>query len=730
MKTPVLRVALAVPLPKFFDYLPPRGPAACRPGQRVLVPFGRGTRIGVVVECLDRSEIPVENLKRVAGVLDPEPLLDAAHLDFLRWSAAYYHHPAGEVVCAALPARLRKEKKPLAFRERLWHLCADPEQACAQTRRAPRQRRVVELLSSSPQRALPREALNALGGDVGGALRALAGKGLIEQTEPRPVSPARLDGVAVPELHEEQRAAVEAVAGALGRFAPFLLEGVTGSGKTEVYLRLARRVLARGDSVMVLVPEISLTPQLQRRFAERFGAQVALLHSALGAGERERAWQRVRLGEARVVLGTRSCVLYPVDRLGLVIVDEEHDTSFKQQEGFRYSARDLAVIRAQRAGCPVLLGSATPSLETLHNARGGRYHWLRLRQRAGGAKAPSIELLDIRDQPLRSGLSQPLLRELERTLARGEQGMVFINRRGYAPVLACYSCGWVSDCPRCDARQTVHRRAGLLWCHHCGSQRRIPRHCPECGSAELNPLGQGTEQLEQRLSEQFPGVPLIRVDRDATARKGSLDRLLARVRAAEAALLVGTQMLAKGHHFPRVTLVGVVDADGGLFSADFRAPERLAQLLVQVAGRAGRGERPGRVLIQTRYPEHPLMQVLVREGYDAFAGMALAERREAAYPPFTHQALLRAEAGDAEAPLALLRDLVEALGETGPVSLWGPVPAPMARRVGRYRAHLLLQSERRAELHRVLDRLGDLLPGLPGVRRVRWSLDVDPVDSY
>ncbi len=481
---------------------------------------------------------------------------------------------------------------------------------------------------------------------------------------------------------------------------------------------------------MVLVPEIALTPQLQQRFRERLGSGVELLHSGLSEGERERTWQRVRVGLVRVVLGTRSGVLYPMAHLGLVVVDEEHDSSLKQQEGFRYSARDLAVIRAQRAACPVVLGSATPSLESLRNAELGRYRPLYLRERAGGARKPRIDLLDIRDQPLQSGLSEPLVRELRRTLEQGEQAMVFINRRGYAPVLACYACGWVSDCPRCDARQTVHRRANLLWCHHCGAQRTIPRQCPQCGSGELHPLGQGTEQLEQRLAELFPKIPLVRVDRDATARKGSLEALLERIHASDAALLVGTQMLAKGHHFPNVTLVGVVDADGGLFSADFRAPERMAQLLVQVAGRAGRGDKMGRVLIQTRYPDHPLLQLLSRRGYEAFAAMAMQERRQAAYPPFSHQALLRAEATDKEAPMVFFQHLVEGLADTAPVELWGPVPAPMVRRVGRYRAHLLLQCERRDPLHILLERILVLIPSLPAVRKVRWSLDVDPIDTY
>ncbi len=732
MSSPLLRIALPVPVHGLFDYLPPAGVAAgaCMPGMRVEVPFGPSRRVGVLVERVDDSPVPRERLRPACRLLDDAPLLDAAHRDFLAWVAAYYHHPLGEVFASALPRRLRKRAEPLALSEPGYVLIVDPEQALAQAARAPRQRELIEALATAPGRRLPRTALRGPGGDGGAVIRRLREKGLIAECLLDETPPPSRQAVSGPPLNAEQAEAVCAVGEALGGFAAFLLQGVTGSGKTEVYLRLAERVLARGDTVLVLVPEIALTPQLARRFRERLGGGVALLHSGLNDGERERAWQRVRQGRDRVVLGTRSTVLYPVDRLGLVIVDEEHDASFKQQEGFRYSARDLAVIRAQRAACPVVLGSATPSLESLRNVEQGRYRRLWLRARAGGARPPEVRLLDVRDQPLRSGISDPLLREIGRTLAAGEQVVVFLNRRGYAPVLACHACGWLSDCPRCDARQTLHRAQGLLWCHHCGSQRRLPAACPECGSSELRPLGQGTERIEQVLAAEFPEVPLIRIDRDATARKGSLDRLLEQVRTAGPALLVGTQMLAKGHHFPAVTLVGVLDADGGLFSADFRAPERMAQLLVQVAGRAGRGERPGRVLIQTRYPDHPLLQTLVREGYEGFARAALRERAEAGWPPFSHQALLRAEATRPEPPLDFLRGLAEAADGDLPdgVELWGPVPAPMQRRQGRYRAHLLVQAARRDALHPFLDRLLAIARARPEARRVRWSLDVDPVD--
>jgi primosomal protein N' (replication factor Y) len=723
-----------VPLPTLFDYRVPPG-MALLPGVRVRVPFGRGRRCAVVVRVGGEPAVAAARLKAVSEVLDERPLLDPAHLAFLQWAADYYHHYPGEVIAAALPVRLRRGDPALPAGESGWELTpagrvADP----ADLGRAPRQAAILAALREHGGR-LARRELAALQDPSPSALRALRERGWLQPCSvAAEVAAAPAAAAQGPELSAEQAAAVAAVEAALGRFAAFLLEGVTGSGKTEVYLQLTSRVLARGENVLVLVPEISLTPQLVRRFERRLGSAVAVLHSGLSEGEREQAWQQARSGAARVVIGTRSAVLGPVAQLGLILVDEEHDGSFKQQDGFRYSARDLAVVRGQRVaggrGCPVVLGSATPSLESLRNARDGRYQLLHLKQRAGGARLPQLDLLDIRAQPLQAGLSPVLLRELETTLAAGDQALVFLNRRGFAPVLTCYACGWLSDCPRCDARQTLHAGSRLLWCHHCGAQRRVPEVCPECGSGELHPLGQGTERLEQVLRARFPDYPLLRIDRDATRRKGSLERLLREARSGAAALLVGTQMLAKGHHFPRVTLVGVLDIDGGLFGADFRAAERMAQLVLQVAGRAGRGEAPGRVLIQTRFPEHPLLQTLVRQGYPAFAEAALAERREAELPPYSHQALLRAEAAQAEPPNRFLAEVAElaAARPSAEVALWGPVPAPMERRAGRYRAHLLLQAATRRPLHELLTRL---LPGvreLPSARRVRWSLDVDPVD--
>ncbi len=733
MSGSVLRVALPAPVWGLFDYLPPPGaePDELQPGQRLLVPFGRGRRCGLLVERAESSEVPPSRLKAALELLDEAPLLSPEHLDFLRWVADYYHHPPGEVLLPALPLRLRKGKPPLPDVPKGIRLAVEAAEAERRLRRAPKQREVVRWLAEQGG-AAPLTAFRARFEKGRAALRALQEKGLV--TESPPEEPLQCGARTPPPypLTAEQEAAVAAVAAELRRFRPWLLEGVTGSGKTEVYLRLAQQVLEEGRSVLLLVPEIALTPQLVARFRERLAVPIALLHSGRSEGERERDWQRARSGRARLLIGTRSAVLAPLPDLGLVLVDEEHDPSYKQQEGVRYSARDLALVRAQRAGCPAVLGSATPSLESLRNARQGRYGWLRLRRRPTGGGLPRMRLLDIRGQRLEGGLSRPLLERIGETLDSGRQVLVFLNRRGYAPVLACYQCGWLSECPRCDARQTWHRGWRKLVCHHCGSQRPVPSGCPACGAADLHPLGQGTERLEEVLAARFPRHPLVRIDRDTTAARGSVERLLERVRKGGAGLLVGTQMLAKGHHFPGVALVAMVDVDGGLFSADYRAAERTAQLVVQVAGRAGRGAHPGEMILQTRYPEHPLLQTLVRGGYDAFAEEALAERKAAELPPFSRQALLRAAAARMETAEEFLRQAAAAAqsqGESGLV-LWGPVPAPMSRRAGRYRAQLLLQGARRDVLQRVLRALMPRLQRLPEAGRVRWSLDVDPLDLY
>ena len=727
----ILRVAVAAPLPGLFDYLPAAGGNGCTPapGMRVLVPFGRSRRLGLIVELAARTEQDPDRLKRVDSLLDEAPLLGPSDMELILWAADYYQHAPGEALFGAMPARLRRPSPALESGEAGWRLTPAGREGANRLTRAPKQAEVAGLLLESGK-GLTSEELDRRLGDCQAALRALAARGWAERCrlalarQPDGRAPAKTG----PELNAHQRQAVEAIREALGGFRSFLLQGITGSGKTEVYIRLLQTVLATGRQALVLVPEIGLTPQLLRRFDDRLAVPMVALHSALSAGERERAWRRAATGEAALVIGTRSAVFVPLPRLGLILVDEEHDLSFKQQDGFRYSARDLAVRRAQQAGCPVVLGSATPSLETLHNANSGRYALLELPERAGGALLPELLTLDIRAQPLRAGLSPVLLRLIREQLANGNQVLLFLNRRGFAPVLTCHDCGWVGDCPHCDARLTLHLAANRLWCHHCGLTRRAPRDCPECKGADLRPLGRGTERLEAELRDLFPDIPLARIDRDSTRRKGELERLLGAAKSGETQLLLGTQMLAKGHHFPGVTLVGILDLDQGLYGADFRAPERMAQLIVQVAGRAGRAQRPGKVVLQTRHPDHPLLLRLQRQGYAAFAAAALDERRQAELPPFSHQALMRAESGDGEAATEFLERAAKEAEDLagGAVAVAGPIPAPMERRGGRYRSHLLLQSGRRPALKAFLDAWLPRVRGLRGTSRVRWSLDVDP----
>ncbi len=523
MNTPILRLALPAPVFGLFDYLPPPGvdPAVLRPGQRLMLPFGHSERCGLLVKLSGATDVPASRLRPARRLLDEQPLLDKAHLDFLEWAAAYYHHPPGEVLMSALPVRLRKGKPLLRPRpSHAFLLQVAEDELLALNKRAPRQAEVLAWMREQGG-CVRLEDFRRRFPSGRSALNALRAKGWLSfgmgDKAPRQVQTLPHD------LEPEQQAAVDAVSAGLDEYGAFLLDGVTGSGKTEVYFHIAEKVLARGRGVLLLVPEISLTPQLVRRVAARLAVTVAVMHSGLSEGEREQAWQLARTGQARLVLGTRSAVFAPLPRLGLVLVDEEHDVSYKQQEGFRYSARDMALVRARRADCPVVLGSATPSLESLKNALDGRYRWLRLTRRAGGATAPAMQVVDVRNQRLAGGMSPVALQALEQALSQGEQAMVFLNRRGYAPVLSCYGCGWLSDCPHCDARQTLHRGRGKLICHHCGSERSLPRVCPSCGSVELHPLGQGTEQLEEVLRRRFPDHPLVRIDRDAASRKGSLD---------------------------------------------------------------------------------------------------------------------------------------------------------------------------------------------------------------
>ncbi|CCJ77623.1 primosomal protein N' [Cronobacter muytjensii] len=730
---PVARVALPVPLARTFDYLLPDTMTAAA-GCRVRVPFGRQQRVGVVVAVGEESELPRSELKSVAEVLDGASLYPTTLWRMLLWAADYYHHPVGEVLFHALPVLLRQGKP--ASPAPLWYWFATEEGRAVDLnslKRSPKQQQALAALRHG--RLWRHEVAQMAFNDA--ALQALRTKGLCELgSELPPVADWRGQFSVAGDrlrLNTEQATAVGAIRGEADNFCAWLLAGVTGSGKTEVYLSVLENTLAQGKQALVLVPEIGLTPQTIARFRERFNAPVEVLHSALNDSERLAAWLKAKSGEAAIVIGTRSALFTPFKNLGVIVIDEEHDSSYKQQEGWRYHARDLAVYRAHSEQIPIILGSATPALETLHNVRQRKYRVLKLTHRAGNARPALQHVLDLKGQPLQAGLAPALVARMRQHLQADNQVILFLNRRGFAPALLCHDCGWIAECPRCDHYYTLHQAQHQLRCHHCDSQRPVPRQCPGCGSTHLVPVGLGTEQLEQSLAPLFPGVPLSRIDRDTTSRKGALEQQLAEVHRGGARILIGTQMLAKGHHFPDVTLVALLDVDGALFCADFRSAERFAQLYTQVAGRAGRAGKQGEVVLQTHHPEHPLLQTLLHQGYDAFADQALAERSSVWLPPYSSHILIRAEDHhnqDAPAFLQQLRNLLQA-SPLADDKLWllGPVPALQPKRGGRYRWQLLLQHPSRLQLQRIVAGSLPLVGTLPAARKVKWTLDVDPTEG-
>ncbi len=722
----LIRVALDVPVPRLFDYR--CDDVAAVIGARVLVPFGRQRLIGLIVAQPETSDVPENKLRHTLSVLDREALLQQADLKLLEFASDYYVHPLGAVVMATLPAALRRisirSKSPGA-----WTLTEEGKalREDALPPRARAQRRLLGLLRE--QAVLPHTAITAAGTATGQALKVFIAEGWVTATEAPPgeVPVAPPPGIA-PQLTPDQASAVEAITAALGRYQSLLLLGITGSGKTEVYLHAMAIALSRGHQVLLLVPEIALTPQLESLVIARFPeVMVSTLHSGLADGERAERWQAARSGQARIVLGTRLSVFTPLPDLGLIIVDEEHDSSFKQGEGFRYSARDLAVVRASQANVPIVLGSATPALETYRNALDGRYQLLPLKNRIQAA-LPAIHCVDLRQQKAEDGLSPTLIGAIRERIARHEQSMVFINRRGYAPVLICGSCGWMSDCERCSAKLVLHLRDRRLRCHHCGHDSAVPTACPDCGDADLAPVGQGTQRVEEALIRHFPQARILRIDRDTTRPKDAWPAMRERIRERDVDILVGTQILAKGHDFPHLNLVGVVNADSMLYSNDFRASERLYALLTQVAGRAGRGNLPGMVLVQTQFPDHPLYAALRDQDFDAFARSQLTERQQAGFPPYVHQALLRAEARDLKTALGFLEQAARsAEGLNSGVAVFDPVPANMMRRAGRERAQLLVQTPSRGALRSFLNAWRPLLAEGESTP-ARWSLDVDPLD--
>lgn len=719
----VIRVALPIPLRQHFDYLLPDALNAAV-GCRVQVPFGQRQLIGIIWQLQPETPYELTQLKPITTLLDQHAVLPERLRQLLSFAAEYYHHPLGEVLTAALPALLREGRKLEDYQLQAYHLTS-AGQTCSPDdfKRSPKQLQLWQRLQQQPL------ADTALLPEHKSALKQLLKKALVETVE-QPRQPYQYQGQAQAalQLTVDQAIAVSAVQHASGAFKPFLLEGVTGSGKTEVYLQCIAPLLERQEQILLLLPEIGLTPQTLQRFTQRFNVPVLVWHSNLSDGERLNCWLNAASGSAAIIIGTRSALFLPFRKLGLIIIDEEHDLSLKQQDGFRYHARDLAIKRASLERCPILLGSATPSLESLYNCQQERFVHLQLTQRAAGQALPLFELIDLKQQVSHFGLADSSLLQIRQQLAKGKQVMLFLNRRGFAPALSCQDCGWLTECKRCSAFTTYHKHSRQLVCHHCGASRPVPKQCSACGSSRLATVGQGTEQLEEHLQHAFPDIPITRLDRDSTRRKGALDQLLQDINQPGARLILGTQMLAKGHHFPYVTLVVIVDVDGALYSADFRAPEQLAQLLTQVAGRSGRGHDKGKVLLQTQYPEHALLQDIIHNGYASFARSALLERQQTMLPPYQHLALFRAESHQSELCQQWLQQVADQLKAYPAIQLLGPVLSPLERKAGKYRWQLHLYSLQRPVLHQALSAILPELSRWALSRKIKWQLDIDALD--
>jgi len=725
----ILRVAVATPLYRLFDYLAPVGNdiSQLSPGSRIEIPFGKGKRFGVLIEIATNSEIAHDRLRHAIRCIEKDKL-PGELLALCQWAADYYHHPIGEVIATALPTLLRRDETISDAKINYWSLTqTGKEYDNKALARAPRQQALLSQFQCSDKPLLSRADLDRCGFAWHAPLKALIEKQLLQQSEPNSNASTPTSHI---ELNTDQDNAVKQIKERLNDFTCFLLEGVTGSGKTEVYFDAMQAALDQNKQCLLLVPEIGLTPQLTQRIQKRFNDLFVAYHSGLNNSERARAWRDAADGTAKIIVGTRSAVFLPLKNPGLIIVDEEHDLSFKQQDGFRYHARDIAIRRAQKLNIPIVLGSATPSLESNENTRNKRYQWLHLPKRGGDAKPPTVELIDMRRQALKGSLSPLLISHIQATLDKQQQVLLFVNRRGYAPALFCHDCGWIAKCQRCDANMTVHHAKHCLRCHHCGSQRSLDKQCKDCQSEELTTLGFGTEQIEDTLKGLFPYQRIIRIDRDTTQQKGSMNALLTQVEEGQGDILIGTQMIAKGHHLPNVTLAAILNADQGLFATDFRALEHLAQLIVQVTGRAGRGNKAGHVLIQTHHPEHILLQTLIKDGYREFCQQLTRERKDAELPPFSYMALLRAEAIDETSPMQFLQSAKEHAETiaTDTLYLLGPIPAPMTKRAGRFRAQLLIQANDRRSLHQLLRQWVRQLSSNKLSRKVRWSIDVDPMD--
>ncbi len=725
----ILNIAVLCPLARTFHYLAPEhlNLKILKPGIRVRVPFGSRKVVGIFLNIAENSLVPEAKLKPIDNIVDAEPLFSTGLLNFLKWISEYYHYPLGEVFATALPNSLKKGEKAQLLTDLEWRLTQKGSiLELAELQNAPKQRKIIEVFKNRKKiQAFELKKLNI----TRESLNILTKKALIEP----------IDSIKLPELpaadaqplslNASQAAVAQKIISGLQAFEVFLLQGITGSGKTEVYFHVIEKVLAEQKQVLVLIPEIGLTPQTLNRFRQRFAVPIGVLHSGIAEKQRTHEWLLCGKNQLKILIGTRSALFAPLNHLGLIIIDEAHDTSFKQQEGLRYSARDCAVFYAKQLNIPVVLGSATPSLESYYNAQTHKYTLLKLNERAGAATLPKVKLLDLRRQTLHEGFAKETLTLMSRHLQQGGQILVFINRRGFAPSLICHQCGFVFECHRCDVKLTYYQHLNSLRCHHCDAQRKKPVQCESCGAKELVALGFGTERLESMLSKTFPNHTIMRIDRDNTRKKNSFNTMLAKIHAGDVDILVGTQMLAKGHHFPNVTLAVIVNADSGFLSADLKASERMGQLITQVAGRAGRATKKGEVIIQTRQPENPLFQPLIRHDYETFTKILLEQRRLTLMPPYSHIALFRAEARDYKVTYDFLNQIKQLLENSAKkLQLYGPVSAPIQRKAGLQRIQLLVQADKRHALQTALAEVMPKFSSLSHVNKVKWSLDVDSQD--
>ncbi|MFV1984687.1 MAG: primosomal protein N' [Thiohalomonadales bacterium] len=775
----LFQVAVPSPLRRLFDYLGPGSEThsklgmsfnfnsdqiyePIKIGMRVTVPFKGKLLVGIVLQQIETSTVPTNKLRVIESVLDSSPLLNTQDIKLLQWASQYYQHPIGEVIQSSIPALLRQGKAAHPTTQKVWQLTTlgqtQLEANPTSLNRSPRQKQILELLykakksyaANSQILDSPHHEISSgiteleLGTSDGltnwrDTIKRLLKKQWISESRQQVTlgkqnSNLNTNSAASKhhQLNQAQQRAVDALLNALQQqsYTAFLLHGVTGSGKTEIYLHACQACLAKNQQVLILVPEIGLTPQLYSRFQQRLNATIMTSHSGLNDTERLNSWLAFRNGTADILIGTRSAVFTPMKHPGLIIIDEEHDVSLKQQDGFRYSARDVAIIRARNLNIPIVLGSATPSLESLYNVQKHRFKLLDLPERAGNANPPKINIIDVRHLPMKESLSSLLVERMRWHLERGKQVILFLNRRGYSPTLMCHDCGWCADCLRCDTHMTIHLSANRLRCHHCGSERPIATNCPNCNSNNLLNIGHGTQRIEQALQDYFPEYSTVRIDRDNTRRKGALDKIFKNIHEGKHKILLGTQIIAKGHHFPDVTLVGIIDVDQGLFSADFRASERMAQLILQVSGRAGREDTAGEVAIQTHHPEHPLLHALISKGYGEFAKELLHERQETQFPPYTHLALLRAQANNQNPPQQFLLEASKIVMQlNNQVECYGPFPAPMERRAGKFRSQLIILATDRKTLHQCLSPLVQQLENKK-TNKIRWSIDVDPMEMF